>query len=109
MEDTDPRFASRALLQLESNLRDSLTVGRANQYVQHLPGPSGARWDSEELLRQHVRNDEDVACLIACLLHARSADARFVLEVPRRETDADTGEFDSKLQYRIERFTLTKK
>jgi hypothetical protein len=109
LEDTDPRHASRALLQLENNLRDSLTVGRANHFVQHLPGDPGTRWDSQELLRQFIRNDEDIANLIACLLHARSGDARFSLEVPRRESDADSGEFDSKLLYRIERFTLTKK
>jgi hypothetical protein len=50
-----------------------------------------------------------VADLIACLLHARSADARYEVEVPRREAESDTGNFDAKLQYRIERFTLVKK
>jgi hypothetical protein len=29
--------------------------------------------------------------------------------LPRRETEADAGDFDAKLQYRIERFTLLKK
>jgi hypothetical protein len=43
------------------------------------------------------------------LLHARSADAQFEIQVPRRETEADAGDFDAKLQYRIERFTLLKK
>jgi hypothetical protein len=61
------------------------------------------------VLRDHVHNDEDIASLIACLLHARSADARFRVEVPRREAEADTGEFDQKLSYRVERFTLIKK
>ena len=50
-----------------------------------------------------------MADLIACLLHARSLDAQFRIEVPRRETEGDAGEFDSKLNYRIERFTLIKK
>lgn len=109
LEDEDPRHADRALAQLENNMRDSLTVGRANRFVAALPGEKGAVWSSQELLRGHVRTDEDVAALIACLLHARSADARFELSVPRRESDSDEAEFDTKLQYRIERFTLVKK
>lgn len=109
LEDEDPTHADRALAQLERNLRDSLTVSRANHFIATLPGDSGATWSSEELLRQHIHNDEDVADLIACLLHARSADARFDVQVPRREAEADAGDFDTKLQYRIERFTLVKK
>jgi len=109
LEDDDPRYTDRALAELESNLRDSLSVSRANHFIAALPGESGTTWSSEELLRQHVHNDEDVADLIACLLHARSADARFEVQVPRRETEADTEDFDTKLQYRIERFTLVKK
>ncbi|MCI0747519.1 MAG: DUF5716 family protein [Verrucomicrobia subdivision 3 bacterium] len=109
LEDEDPRYADRALAQLEGNLRDSLTVSRANHFIAALPGESGTTWSSDELLRQHVHNDEDVADLIACLLHAHSADARFEVQVPRVETEADTGGFDPKLQYRIERFRLVKK
>jgi Wadjet anti plasmid transformation system JetA-like protein len=109
LEDEDPRYADRALAQLERNLRDSLTVTRANHFIAALPGESGTSWSSDELLRLHVHNDEDVADLIACLLHTRSADARFEVQVPRREMEADTGDFDTKLQYRIERFTLVKK
>ena len=109
LEDEDPGHADRALAQLESNLRDSLTVSRANHFVISLPGESGATWSSDDLLREHVHNDEDVADLIACLLHARSADARFEVQVPRLESESDTSDFDPKLQYRIERFTLVKK
>ena len=94
---------------MENNLRDSLTVNRANHFIAALPGLSGSSWNSDQLLREHIRNDEDVADLIACLLHARSSDARFEIKVPRRENDQDTAEFDTKLQYRIERFTLVKK
>ncbi len=109
MEDVDPHQTDRAIAQLESNLRDSLTVGRANHFVTELPGSRGAQYTSQDLLRDHVRNDEDVASLIACLLHARSADARFDVQVPRSDGDLDTGDFDQKLLYRIERFVLTKK
>ncbi len=109
LEDADPGQTDRALAQLEGNLRDSLTVARANHFVSALPGESGARWSSDELLRGHVHNDEDIAHLIACLLHTRSADAHFEIQVPRRESEADASEFDVKLQYRVERFTLVKK
>jgi uncharacterized protein (DUF2267 family) len=107
--DSDKRQQDNALAQLESTMRDSLTVSRANHFVAALPGKKGARMDSDELLRDHIHNDEDVDNLIACLLHARSADAQFEIKVPRRETDADSGDFDAKMQYRIERFTLLKK
>ncbi len=109
MEDSDPRQMDRALAQLENTMRDSLTVSRANHFVAALPGCKGERIDSSVLIRDNIRNDEDVANLIACLLHARSADAKFEIQVTRRETEADAGEFDAKLQYRIERFTIIKK
>lgn len=109
LEDEDPRHADRALAQLERNLRDSLTVNRANQFVSALPGEHGTKWNSDDLLRSHVHNDEDVADLIACLLHAQSADAKFEVHVPRRESELDSVEFDARLLYRVERFTLVKK
>ena len=109
LADADQRQQDHALAQLESTMRDSLTVSRANHFVAALPGKKGAHIESDELLRDHVHNDEDVDNLIACLLHSRSADAQFEIQVPRRETEADSGNFDTKLQYRIERFTLLKK
>ncbi|MEO7298786.1 MAG: Wadjet anti-phage system protein JetA family protein [Verrucomicrobiota bacterium] len=109
MEDSDPRQQDRALAELEGTMRDSLTVNRANRFIAALPGESDARFNSVDLLREHVHNDENVADLIACLLHARSSDAKFRVDVPRAVSEADAGEFDSKLGYRIERFTLVKK
>jgi hypothetical protein len=109
LEDDDPCHADRTLAQLESNLRESLTVSRANHFVARLRGDSGATWSSDDLIREYVHNDEDVGDLVACLLHACSTDAPFEVQIPRRETEADAGSFDAKLQYRIERFTLVKK
>jgi hypothetical protein len=109
MQEPDFRDEDRALAQLEGTIRDSLTVSRANRFVEKLPGERGERFDSSDLLREQIHNDEDIADLIACLLHARSSDAKFQVEVPRHVLNADTGEFDSKLNYRIERFTLLKK
>lgn len=109
LDDTDSRQQDRALAELEGTMRDSLTVGRANQFVAALPGAPGDGVASDRLLGEFVHNDEDMASLIACLLHARSADARYQVKVPRDWTDADKAVFDSKLGYRVERFTLVKK
>lgn len=109
LEDEDSDYNNRVLSQLENNLRESLTVSRANHFVTRLGGAGGTRFRSDQLLQQHVKNDEDIADLIACLLHSRSSDARFSIVVEKRETDDDKVEFDKKLQYRIERFTLVKK
>ncbi|MCP5525108.1 MAG: hypothetical protein H7A46_26585 [Verrucomicrobiales bacterium] len=107
--DTDPDHEDRTLAELENTLRESLTVSRANGFVASLPGGRGARMDSVALLQERVLNDEDIADLVACLLHAGSADARYRVEVPRKEADADHGEFDRALNYRVERFTLIKR
>lgn len=109
LAEDDPEHRDRALAELEGTLRDSLTVSRANRFVSVLPGGRGERISSEVVLRNHVRTDEDLESLIACLLHAQTADARFRIEVPRRESGADLTDFDHKLRYRVERFTLIKK
>src|SRR5581483_3479519 len=84
LEDPDPAAHDRALVQLGGTLRDSLTVRRANRFVETLPGGCGTRIESPAILRDHVHNDEDVADLLACLLHSAASDARFRIEVPRR-------------------------
>jgi len=109
LDDSDPGQQRRTLSELEYNMRESLTVSRANHFVAVLPGGRGAVWDSANLLEEHVHNDEDMASVIACLLHARSADAKYEISVPRCEAEADIGVFDSKLRYRVERFVLVKK
>lgn len=108
LDETDSRQQDRAMAQLEGTMRESLTVGRANLFVAALPGGAGESVSSDRILGEHIHNDEDMASLIACLLHARSADARFRVEVPRETTEADTATFDTKLGYRVERFTLVK-
>ncbi len=109
LDDSDQQQQDRTLAQLEGDIRDSLTVSRANRYVTELPGSHGVVWSSADLLREHVHNDDDIGDLIACLLHARSADAKYEIRVPRCENETDSGEFDSKLPYRVERFLLVKK
>jgi len=84
-------------------------VNRANRFVARLPGTRGSALSSQELLLNHVHNEEDMGDVIACLLHAKSLDADYEIRIARYEQDADCADFDSKLQYRIERFTLLKR
>lgn len=109
MDDLSLDQQDRTLAQFEVNVRDSLTVSRANAFVSALPGRRGTVWESSDLLADYVHNDEDIGHLIACLLHGRSADAEYEIRVPRLERGADEAEFDSKLGYRVERFVLVKK
>ena len=95
-----------ALRRLHSAMRDSMTVARANRFAEDLFRHQGPRVESNDL---RIQCEEDLADVIACLLNAHAADARFRVEVPRTMADNDAGEFDAKLSYRLERFTLTKR
>jgi hypothetical protein len=95
-----------AMRRVQAALRDSLTVARANRFVDDLLPPQTTSISSAEI---PLRCDEDIADLIACLLHARAADARYRVVVPAAADDAAESEFDSKLNRRFERFTLSRK
>jgi hypothetical protein len=95
-----------AMRQLHAAMRDSLTVARANRFVEQLLPERKTSIRSDEI---PLRCEEDLADLIACLLHAHAGDARFRVEVARERADADAAEYDPKLSYRIERFTLSRK
>jgi hypothetical protein len=95
-----------ALRRLHAAMRDSMTVARANRFVEQILPERGTSIRSQEI---PIRCDEDLADLIACLLHAQAADARYRVEVARERADADKAAFDAKLSYRIEQFTLTRK
>ena len=95
-----------ARLRMEAALRDALTVSRANRFVAELPGGKGARISSAEL---PVRTDDDVADVIALLLHAEAQDARYRVEVERFAGDAAPSKFDTKAGCRLERFYVVKK
>jgi len=96
----------RAKAQLGAVVRDSLTVARANRLVEKLMGGKGARIASADL---PVHNEDDLADVIALLLHADSGEARYRVEVPREKTDAAVAEFDDKLNYHLEKFFIIKK
>jgi Family of unknown function (DUF5716) len=96
----------RCKKEMEAALRTSLTVGRANRFVQRLPGGKGARISTEDFA---VYSSEDVADVIAVLLHAESSEARFRVEVPRVLDDAPEAMLDRKDLYRLERFFIIKR
>lgn len=96
----------RTKLQMENALRDSLTVARANRFVERLPGSKGARLDSEEM---PIRDEDDLADVIALLLHAESSDANYRIEVPRIVEERDAPEHVRKAACEIEKFFLIKK
>ncbi len=94
-----------ALRRLHSAMRDSMTVARANRFVDQV------LHNKESIASEDIpiRCDDDIADLIACLLHANASDSRYRIEVLRKLADADRSDYDPKLTYRIERFTLSRK
>jgi hypothetical protein len=95
-----------AMRGLHAAMRDSMTVARANRFVEQLLPEPKASIRSGDI---PLRCEEDLADLIACLLNARASDARYRVEVAREHADADGAEYDAKLSYQIERFILTRK
>lgn len=108
-DDADDDVLDRSRRQLTSTLRDSLTVNRANRFALDAFEKHGSRVLSKELLRC----DDDLADLIACLLHANAREARYRVEVTR---DLDEPTTDQRIHdlvlggtRKLERFTLVKK
>ena len=96
----------RTQRQLAATLRDSLTVARANRFAATAFDHHGPAIPSTKLLR----TDDDLADLIACLLHASSREAKYRIEIPR---DPDRPETDQRIHdavlagtRHLERFTL---
>jgi hypothetical protein len=105
-DEVDDKQRDRAKAQLGAVVRDSLTVARANRLIEKLDGGKGARIPSTNVT---IRNEDDLADLIALLLHAEAGEARYRIEVPRVKADLTVAEFDHKLNYRLEKFFIIKK
>jgi hypothetical protein len=105
-EEVTEEQRSRTRRQMENALRESLSVARANLYVQHLPGGKGQRLASVEL---PLHNPQDLGDLVAVLLHAESSEARYLIEVPGAREEAGPVGFDAQPGCRVERFYLVKK
>ena len=95
-----------AVVEVEGNLRDSMNVMRANRFANRLLGPPGASFTAETL---PIHNDDDIADLIACLLHGGSREAAFEVSVARAENDQSQSNTAERAGYLIEDLTLTKK
>jgi hypothetical protein len=87
-DEVSDELRERTRRQMEAALRDSLTVVRANRFVAGLPGGKGSRIPSDEL---PLRNEDDLADVIAILLHCESNEARYRVEVPHAAEDALQG------------------
>jgi hypothetical protein len=94
-----------AMAELGSNLRDTLNVIRANRFVEGLEGGPGTRVGLADL---PVRNDDDVADVIACLLHAGARDASYRVEAERDTGDTAAPGTATKAGYTIDNFVLEK-
>lgn len=105
-DDVTDEQRDATLAEMEANLRDSLHVARANQFVEQLPGEPGTRFTTADL---PIRTDDEIADVIACLLHAGSRDALFSIHVPRIEQDTASSEHDRKAGMVLERFILEKR
>jgi hypothetical protein len=107
-EASDEEF-ERSRRQLAATLRDSLTVTRANRFAADAFATHGPRVASKDLLR----TDDDLADLIACLLHAGAREARFRIDISREldDPEADRRVHDPVLAgtRRLERFDLVKR
>lgn len=94
------------LRDMERALRESLSVRRANEFIATLPGGKGTRISSAEL---PLNTDADFTNLIAMLLHAEAAEARYRLEPDRLDENNSTPDRDSLPGCEVERFHLIKK
>jgi hypothetical protein len=108
-DEVDDEVKEHMQRQLAATLRDSLTIARANRFAANAFQQHGPRVPSHSLLR----TDDDLADVMACLLHASARDARYRVEVPRTitdpATDARTEDVVLAGTRRVERFTLVKK
>jgi hypothetical protein len=105
-DDISESEVDEAMAELGSNLRDTLNVIRANRFVERLPGGAGTR---TSLANLPVRNDDDIADIIACLLHAGARDAAYQVESGRDAGDTSEPPRVTKAGYAIEDFSLEKK
>jgi len=105
-DDVSDAQREAALTEIHSNLLNSLNVSRANQFVERLPGNSHASIHVTEL---PIHNEDDISDVIACLLHTGARDARFSVQIPRVQRDAEKSEQVNRVGFLIEEFIIEKK
>lgn len=104
--------------QLLATLRDSLTVTRANRFADAAFAKLGGAATSEQLLttdeaRDWRVSDDQIADVLACLLHAGARGARFEVRLPNGDLQNPAGDrhpHDRVLgRMLVERFVLTRR
>lgn len=91
---------------MQRTIRESLSVARANRFIQALPGGKGERIESAELDLAGAHTPGD---LIALLLHAEAPEARYRLDVQRVSDESSPPPTDALHELRVERFAIIKK
>lgn len=87
-------------------LRESLSVRRANAFIETLPGGKGSRISSADL---PIASEDNLTDLIALLLHAESSEAIYVLRSTRSEEPDVVPTVDPLPGARVEHFDVIKK
>ena len=91
---------------MQRTIRESLSVARANRFIQSLPGGKGERIESGDL---DLANDYKAPDLVALLLHAEAPEARYRLEVSRVVHEFSEPPTDELHGVRVEHFAIIKK
>lgn len=91
---------------IERSMRDSLSVQRANKFVQSLPGGKGDRIESRDL---SIGGESGLTDLISLLLHSESAEARYRLDIERVAREESAPPVDTLEGFAVERFSIIKK
>ncbi len=94
------------LLEMEGNLRDSLTVFRANRFIEDLRFDVGGRISSADL---PIPTTDEITDVAALLLHSGSADAIYRIHLDREKSPDEPPPTDNRAGYLIERFEIEKK
>jgi hypothetical protein len=94
------------LRDMQRSLRDSLSVQRANKFVQSLPGGKGDRIGSGDL---SISGEAGFTDLISLLLHSESPEARYRLDVERVVCEESSPPVDTLDGCAVERFSIIKK
>lgn len=103
-EDPDSQEAEEALLEMEANLRDSLTAIRANKFIEELVFGTDGTLHSSDL---PIRTEDEIADVAALLLHAESSDAKYRVSTERDDAFATAAVAqDAKAGFLIERFVI---
>lgn len=91
---------------IERSMGDSLSVQRANKFVQSLPGGKGDRIESRDL---SIGGESGLTDLISLLLHSESAEARYRLDIERVAREESAPPMDTLEGFAVERFSIIKK